>query len=112
MPIVRQTVAASLFSSVKPRRSAPFCPSINIFYSNNKDNNSTVAARAYTRPLRSFSSTPSSHSSLARPLTNTNMEVELTAPNGRKWSQPLGLFINNEFVKSSNEQKLTTINPA
>ncbi|KAK4661471.1 mitochondrial aldehyde dehydrogenase [Podospora pseudopauciseta] len=41
----------------------------------------------------------------------TKMEVELTAPNGRKWTQPLGLFINNEFVKSSNEQKLASINP-
>ncbi|KAJ9131656.1 Aldehyde dehydrogenase [Pleurostoma richardsiae] len=40
------------------------------------------------------------------------MEVELTAPNGKKWSQPLGLFINNEFVKSSNGQKLASINPA
>jgi len=39
------------------------------------------------------------------------MEVDLTAPNGKKWSQPLGLFINNKFVKSSNEQKLTTVNP-
>ncbi|KAH8894854.1 aldehyde dehydrogenase [Thozetella sp. PMI_491] len=39
------------------------------------------------------------------------MEVELTAPNGKKWQQPLGLFINNEFVKSSNEQKIETINP-
>ena len=40
------------------------------------------------------------------------MEVELTAPNGKKWTQPLGLFINNEFVPSSNEQKITSINPA
>lgn len=40
------------------------------------------------------------------------MELDLTAPNGKKWSQPLGLFINNEFVKSSNGQKLATINPA
>lgn len=40
------------------------------------------------------------------------MEVELTAPNGKKWTQPLGLFINNEFVKSSNGQKITSINPA
>lgn len=39
------------------------------------------------------------------------MEVELTAPNGKKWTQPLGLFINNEFVKSTNEQKLASINP-
>ncbi|ROT36021.1 aldehyde dehydrogenase [NAD(P)+]-like protein [Sodiomyces alkalinus F11] len=39
------------------------------------------------------------------------MEVQLSAPNGIKWTQPLGLFINNEFVESSNGQKLTTINP-
>lgn len=40
------------------------------------------------------------------------MEVELTAPNGKKWTQPLGLFIGGEFVKSSNEQKITSINPS
>jgi aldehyde dehydrogenase (NAD(P)+) len=39
------------------------------------------------------------------------MEVELTAPNGRKWRQPLGLFINNEFVKSSNGQTIASVNP-
>ena len=39
------------------------------------------------------------------------MEVELTAPNGHRWKQPLGLFINNEFVKSSNDQKIVSINP-
>ncbi|KUI54339.1 Aldehyde dehydrogenase [Cytospora mali] len=40
------------------------------------------------------------------------MEVELTAPNGKKWSQPLGLYIGGEFVKSSNEQKIVSINPS
>lgn len=39
------------------------------------------------------------------------MEVDLTAPNGKSWKQPIGLFINNEFVKSSNDQKLASINP-
>lgn len=39
------------------------------------------------------------------------MEVDLSAPNGKKWSQPLGLFINNEFVKSSNGQTITSVNP-
>jgi hypothetical protein len=39
------------------------------------------------------------------------MEVELTAPNGKKWTQPIGLFINNEFVKSSNAERIRTINP-
>lgn len=40
------------------------------------------------------------------------MEIPITAPNGKKWSQPLGLFIGGEFVKSSNEQKIASINPA
>lgn len=57
--------------------------------------------------LRSFSLTPQ-----ARQQTNSRtMEVELSAPNGKKWTQPLGLFINNEFVKSSNGQTITSINP-
>ncbi|KAF6821020.1 putative aldehyde dehydrogenase [Colletotrichum sojae] len=37
--------------------------------------------------------------------------ADLTAPNGRSWSQPLGLFIDNEFVQSSNGETLTTVNP-
>lgn len=41
----------------------------------------------------------------------SELTVELTAPNGRKYTQPIGLFINNEWVKSSNGQKLTTVNP-
>jgi aldehyde dehydrogenase (NAD+) len=40
-----------------------------------------------------------------------DLSIELTAPNGRKYIQPTGLFINNEWVKSSNGQKLTSINP-
>ncbi len=37
--------------------------------------------------------------------------MELSAPNGKTWTQPVGLFIDNEFVQSSNGQKLTTVNP-
>jgi len=43
--------------------------------------------------------------------TASRMEVELIAPNGRKWVQPLGLFINNEFVKGSSGQTIASINP-
>lgn len=57
--------------------------------------------------FRSFSITAQAQQS-----SSSKMEVELTAPNGKKWTQPLGLFINNEFVKSSNGQKITSINPA
>ncbi|KAI0887489.1 aldehyde dehydrogenase [Annulohypoxylon maeteangense] len=39
------------------------------------------------------------------------MEVMLKAPNGTKWSQPLGLFINNKFVNSSEGKTIPTINP-
>lgn len=39
------------------------------------------------------------------------LEVSLTAPNGKKFSLPTGLFINNEFVKSSSGAQLTSINP-
>ncbi|KAK2594520.1 mitochondrial aldehyde dehydrogenase [Conoideocrella luteorostrata] len=38
--------------------------------------------------------------------------VELTAPNGVKYTQPTGLFINNEFVKSVSGQTITSIDPA
>jgi len=37
--------------------------------------------------------------------------VELIAPNGLQIDQPIGLFINNEFVKSSSGGKFATINP-
>ncbi|KAK3295955.1 aldehyde dehydrogenase domain-containing protein [Chaetomium fimeti] len=57
--------------------------------------------------LRNFSLTPQTrHQTESR-----TMEIELSAPNGKKWTQPLGLFINNEFVKSSNGQTITSINP-
>jgi aldehyde dehydrogenase (NAD+) len=42
----------------------------------------------------------------------SQLSIELTAPNGRTWSQPIGLFINNEFVESQKGNKLVTIDPA
>lgn len=45
------------------------------------------------------------------PRIMSDLFVELTAPNGRKYTQPTGLFINNEFVKSRSGEKITTINP-
>ncbi|KAL7628785.1 mitochondrial aldehyde dehydrogenase [Parahypoxylon ruwenzoriense] len=40
-----------------------------------------------------------------------DLKVNLTAPNGKKVVLPTGLFINNEFVKSSTGTKITSINP-
>jgi hypothetical protein len=37
--------------------------------------------------------------------------VSLTAPNGHKYEQPIGLFINNEFVASKSGEKFATVNP-
>lgn len=41
-----------------------------------------------------------------------NLSVELTAPNGRSYIQPIGLFINNDFVVSKSGEKLASINPS
>lgn len=66
---------------------------------------SAVLGFLQVQSVRSYSVTPHSRQAKSR------MEVELTAPNGKKWMQPLGLFINNEFVQSSKEQRITSINP-
>lgn len=45
-------------------------------------------------------------------LKNLTMaSVELTAPNGRTYIQPTGLFINNKWVQSSDGGKIASINP-
>ncbi|KAI0998940.1 Aldehyde dehydrogenase [Podosphaera aphanis] len=41
----------------------------------------------------------------------SELHLELKAPNGRKYVQPLGIFINNEWIKSSNDKKIISINP-
>lgn len=42
----------------------------------------------------------------------SDLFTELTAPNGLKYPQPLGLFINNEFVPSKSGKKIPSIDPA
>lgn len=42
----------------------------------------------------------------------SNLSVQLTAPNGRTYAQPIGLFINNEFVASKSGEKFASINPS
>jgi aldehyde dehydrogenase (NAD+) len=39
------------------------------------------------------------------------LQVEVTAPNKRTYTQPLGLFINNEWHASSDGGVITSINP-
>ena len=38
--------------------------------------------------------------------------MQLTAPNGRSYTQPIGLFINNEFVAAKSGEKFATVNPS
>ncbi|KAI0021022.1 aldehyde dehydrogenase [Xylariomycetidae sp. FL0641] len=40
-----------------------------------------------------------------------DLKVDLSAPNGKKFTLPTGLFINNKFVKSAAGGKVTSINP-
>ncbi|KAJ5130322.1 uncharacterized protein N7515_006361 [Penicillium bovifimosum] len=42
----------------------------------------------------------------------SDISVQLTAPNGRSYTQPIGLFINNEFVAAKSGEKFATVNPA
>lgn len=41
-----------------------------------------------------------------------NLHIDLTAPNGLTFKQPVGLFINNEWVPSLSKGDIVTINPA
>lgn len=59
-------------------------------------------------PRASFTSARRFHSSAVM----SNVSVQLTAPNGRSYTQPIGLFINNEFVASKSGQKFASINPS
>jgi len=58
-------------------------------------------ARAYTAHTASIRFTRSM----------SDLAVELTAPNGRTYTQPTGLFINNEWVASSKGNKITSVDP-
>lgn len=40
------------------------------------------------------------------------LEYDVVLPDGTKFSQPAGLFINNEFVKSKSGKTIESINPA
>lgn len=40
------------------------------------------------------------------------LDIEITLPTGDKYTQPTGLFINNEFVKSIKGETIETVNPA
>jgi len=41
----------------------------------------------------------------------SSLTIELKAPNGKSYTQPTGLFINNDWVKSSKGNKIISISP-
>ncbi|KAI9834683.1 MAG: hypothetical protein M1826_000085 [Phylliscum demangeonii] len=43
---------------------------------------------------------------------SSDLHAQLRAPNGRSYTQPLGLFINNDFVRAKSGATITSINPA
>ncbi|RMJ13490.1 hypothetical protein CDV36_006830 [Fusarium kuroshium] len=44
-------------------------------------------------------------------MASSSLFAQLTAPNGVAYKQPLGLFINNEFVAAQSGQTIEAINP-
>ncbi|KAK2594949.1 mitochondrial aldehyde dehydrogenase [Conoideocrella luteorostrata] len=43
--------------------------------------------------------------------SSSSLEEQLTAPNGKTWTQPLGLFVGNEFTSSTKNKTISTVNP-
>lgn len=78
-----------------------------------------LCAHRFSPPLRrpsTFPSVPHQYQHF-RPFHGTrsvmsDLQLSLTAPNGRQYTQPVGLFINNQFVPSKSGEKFATINPA
>lgn len=73
-----------------------------------------LCARSFPSYRHTLSVTPYNrrrlfHSTHAR---MSDLMLPLTAPNGRQYTQPTGLFINNKFVASKDGDKFATINPA
>lgn len=66
-----------------------------------------------SRPARRLSNTiyrrKTSH--LHTRIRTMALQVQLKAPNGVEFTLPTGLFINNEFVKSTSSQRITSISP-
>ncbi|KAI5808561.1 aldehyde dehydrogenase [Peziza echinospora] len=73
---------------------------------------SASPSRAYSKPKGNLYPTRyRGYSTFPIPSMSLPLARELTAPNGVKYIQPLGLFINNVFVKSSSGDTISVINP-
>jgi aldehyde dehydrogenase (NAD+) len=52
-----------------------------------------------------------SHSSKEKRKKGMAAMIEITLPNGLKYEQPIGLFVNNEFHEPNGEE-FTVFNPS
>lgn len=75
------------------------------------NNLAVVRTSLQLKKKRKTLSPPSARSFSTSIFRMSDLFVDLTTPNGKKYSQPQGLFINNEFVKSVSGEKITSINP-
>ncbi|KAI0541166.1 aldehyde dehydrogenase [Xylaria digitata] len=72
-----------------------------------------LTPRARIRQPRVITNCSCNRATLVRLVHNmAGLKVDLTAPNGKKFTLPTGLFINNEFVKATGGDKITSINPS
>ena len=62
-------------------------------------------------PSRFFVTLSNQRAFSSAALSMSDLSIDLKAPNGRKITLPTGIFINNEFIKSSSGEKITSINP-
>ncbi|KAK5989944.1 Putative aldehyde dehydrogenase-like protein [Cladobotryum mycophilum] len=65
----------------------------------------TRASRLCTFGRKALHQVPNRGFSYSKPLAT--LKTDLVAPNGIKWTQPLGLFIGNEFIESEGGDKIT-----
>ena len=72
----------------------------------------TSATPRHAYQVASFSPTFPSRSFTTSRTARDDCTTSLIAPNGHSWSQPKGLFIRNEFVKSPLGETLESIDPA
>jgi hypothetical protein len=71
-------------------------------------NEAALVYSCFTEPI---STKTKLQSAISWSIMSSDLFKELTAPNGRKYTQPIGLFINNEWLKSSDGGTFASVNP-
>jgi hypothetical protein len=64
----------------------------------------------FAAPASSFRITTTG-TCFSRTRAMSDLVVQLTAPNGRTYAQPTGLFIGNEWVRGGDGDMIGSVNP-